>query len=153
MRYFYSSQLLREIDFSIENFYKLNVDQLKNLVILHEDTIRKIISNDKLSLNTEDQLQNFINELCSSNKKNFYKLYEYVCYENISNEKIESFINDFDCESITKDIWKSLSKRFLNKQNYDRIKQYKVKEIPFPDKSNDLKGIFSYFRSHLNIKD
>ena len=76
-RYFYLKKLSLDVDFLSENFYQLNDDQIQDLVTLHEDTIEKIISNDKLSLLTEDQLLKFILKLCNFNKK-YNSMYEYV---------------------------------------------------------------------------
>lgn len=76
-RYFYLKKLSLDVDFLSENFYQLNDDQIQDLVTLHEDTIKKIISNDKLSLLTEDQLLKFILKLCNFNKK-YNSMYEYV---------------------------------------------------------------------------
>ena len=128
-RYFYSKKLSLDIDFLSENFYQLNDEQIQNLGTLHEDTIKRITSNDKLSLYTEDQLLKFILKLCHFNIE-YNSMFEYVYFENVSNEQIELFVNNFNIEYMTMGTWKSISKRLFHVKNFNRMKKCKIfKEI------------------------
>lgn len=75
--------------------------------------------------------------------------------ENVSNEQLELFINNFNIEHMTIGTWKSISKRLFQAQNFNRMKKNKIfKEICYPKNSNELKGIIGYFRSiYSNIEE
>lgn len=106
----HKTNLVNEVDFLSEHFYELRQDQITELCNLHEESIENIINNDKLTLDTEDQLLKFIFKLCLKNSK-FSKFHENVYFKNLSNEMILEFFNTFEINYLTNGTWNSLSKR------------------------------------------
>ena len=85
---FYSNQISQEIEFLSVHFYELNDTLINKAIKLDYTIIEKIISNENLSLLSEDQLMIFIDKLCSINT-DYSNLYSYVYFNNISKERIE----------------------------------------------------------------
>lgn len=164
--FFYSKQLLFEIDFLSEHFYELDESHKKKLLELNKETIAKIISNKKLSLKTEDELLKFVNVLYTKNKE-FSQFFEYVHFTYVSNEVMNEFISIFDIDYLTHGAWNQLAERLMEAKEKEmegniRYKKLNVKKkenceskktIEIPKLSNSLKGIFSYLNEHSNIKD
>ena len=83
---------------------------MRNLSI---DTLTRILSNDKLQLNTEDQLLKFVNKCYKSDSK-YSILYETVLFEIVSSEVIKEFTLIFDNEDMNHETW-------LHLINWERI--------------------------------
>ncbi|KAK8843238.1 hypothetical protein M9Y10_025092 [Tritrichomonas musculus] len=153
---FYSNQISQEIEFLSVHFYELNDTLINKAIKLDYTIIEKIISNENLSLLSEDQLMIFIDKLCSINT-DYSNLYSYVYFNNISKERIEWFFNNFDIDSMTRETWMSLSKLLIG-QKKEKVSEtrYRNKESQFfkevPFSNNDLKGIFNFFKTNSNIK-
>lgn len=93
--FFYSSNLSREIDFLSIHFYELDENHRKQLLKISLGTIEKVISNDHLQLESEDQLLSFINQLYKENNQ-YSILYEYVMFSNVKSDTIGEFLTLFD---------------------------------------------------------
>ena len=143
----------KEIDFASEHLYDLLKDKENELQKLQLFTIDMIIKNEKLIINSEDQLITFINHLCS-NSKDYCDLYKYVQFSNVEQSKIDEFLNVFDPSYINNEIWKSISQRFNHKIVIDpksiaENNRYSQKRFPFIySKQHD--GIFSYLKEKSN---
>lgn len=153
-RFLFSTNLSLEVDFLSEHFYELDQSNEKKLFDLSESTIKRIILNDKIRLNSEDQLFEFIQNLCNYNPE-FYWLHEHVYFKHLSEDSIRNFFNAFKFEYMTSGIWGSLSKRFTNEKDEPNSERYKkiVKGIQISKEPNNLKGIIGYLRDNSNIND
>ena len=153
-KYFYKSNLENEIDFVSEHFSELNSEQIEDLMKVGDDILEQIIGNEKLSLESEDQLLRFVSDLYEKDVK-YSNFYEYVIFSNVELSSMKEFISKFDQEDLTRSTWESLAKCLLNEKVVNdrryRMKRKSVKEIPFSD--NNLKGIFSYLRTQSDIND
>ena len=107
---FYSKRFSEEIDFTSSHFYTICETKKEELNNLSLSTLIKIINNDKLELNSEDQLMNFVNELYS-NDKNYSILYEYVQFINVSVEMMKKFLSIYDNNDMSCEMWLQLSIR------------------------------------------
>ena len=120
----YSNLLEKDIEYISSHFYEIYETHEKEVETLLPTTIERIISNQSLKLKNEDQLFNFINELClkqnENENENYSRFYGYVIFSNLSPESMETFINNFDYNEIDHETWTSLSNRLTKpilKQN------------------------------------
>lgn len=149
---FYQNQLNDEIDFLASNFYEIADKQEKKLSELSLVTLERVLSNDKIVLNSEDQLLNFVNMLYSKNN-DFSILYEYVNFLNVSKSTIDNFLNTFKFESMSRNIWMSVIVRLRedvakfdgddNLRGDRYFRQLVEKEIPFKGEDS-FNGIIKY---------
>ena len=134
---------------------------MRNLSI---DTLTRILSNDKLQLNTEDQLLKFVNKCYKSDSK-YSILYETVLFEIVSSEVIKEFTLIFDNEDMNHETWLHLIKRLQievqiekessqskrYRQNQANLQAEKKQGIEFsPPGQNTFKGILNYLRTQSN---
>lgn len=101
---FYSPQLQKDIEFISTHFCELNPTEQNEISDIDILILEKIISNEKLKLDSEDQLLSFINKIYS-NCPIFFYLYQYVNFLNVSAAAIKDFLNIFDCNHINQEIW------------------------------------------------
>lgn len=157
---FFSKKISEEIDFLSEHFSELVNKERENLSEMSIDHIERIISNDKLQLDNEDQLLKFINELSMKNDQ-YSILYEYVYFPNVETSTISEFLSIFDINLMNNKIWSSLS-LLLKKskiesgrskliENRYRKPIQKMNEIKYSH--DNLNGIFGYFMNNSNIKE
>lgn len=148
----------KEIDFIASHFYEINKEELKNIDI---SIIELILSNDKIQLEDENSLLDFVIELYQKNEKNS-NLFEYVDFSAVDQENIEEFVNTFDLNDINLSIWKMICKRIIQTSPSKKVNQLRYhKEINdnvkvFELKSkNELNGIFKYLSDQTkgNIHD
>lgn len=155
---FFSSDIFsKEIGFLSEHFNEIECKDFDKLLQMKEETLEKIIDNDKLNLDTEDQLLKFINLLYLKNDK-YSKFYEFVLFENVEKQAMKEFISIFNIDHLTTGGWRSIMKAFTEgkqskeqKCRYHRKSGKKVTEISMS--GNNLKGIFNYFNTESNIKN
>lgn len=148
----YSKQLQDDIDFIATHFI-LTKDKTTELLDLNLETLAKILSNENLILESEDQLLSFINQLYRTNNK-YSVLYQYVNYVKISTDKMKEFIENFDFQHLQKPIWDSLSYRLQqplnqenlnNNENQNQQHLYGITQIIKPNEENN--GIIHYIQS------
>ena len=151
----------------------------KEFETLLPTTIERIISNQSLKLKNEDQLFNFINELClkqnENENENYSRFYGYVIFSNLSPESMETFINNFDYNEIDHETWTSLSNRLtkpiLNQnenENAEQRRRYENTKIEneneklkknceenffSPQQENEFVGIINYLKSKGDISN
>ena len=149
---FYSKFLKEEIDFISSKFYEIDNDQQEEMTNFKYETIEKIIMNENLRIKDEDQLLNFINKLYLKNS-NFSNFYEFVIFSNASSETVDIFLEIFDMNNITNEIWKSLSNRLkheiTNEKSDNSIRYFESSEnCKIFSYKNDLQfnGILDYLR-------
>lgn len=159
----YSKSFKEEIDFVSLNFYKFNEKQIQKLASLQIKTIESILSNTKLQLSIEDQLLKFINQIYLNDSKNSY-LYEYVEFANVTGTTITEFLDIFDLNDLTNELWKLLSVRLeqeIININPSEIRHYtnnniRYEGIDIPFNENQIfNGIINYIKnnSKINILD
>lgn len=127
-QYFYVQYLSEEIDFITKHFYELTEEQEEKLHELSIDTLEKILSHNEIQLRDENQILNFLNHLYESDSK-YSKLYKFVYFTFVDEQKIKEFIQIFDINDITTEIWSSISNRLKEKldvksQKIDHIDHY-----------------------------
>lgn len=144
---FFSKRLSSEIDFISSRFYEICETKKEELKSLSIDTIDKIINNEKLELDSEDQLLHFVNELFVTNS-NYSFLYEYVQFENISCEMMKEFISIYDIDFMNCAVWKSISMRLEKEVKIEK----KVKNRHLYKKTNENCKSNSNSNSNKGIK-
>ena len=112
-------------------------------------TIEKVVCNDHLRLESEDQLLKFINQLYVEDIE-FAELYEYVFFSNVESESLDEFLSIFNYSDLTAGTWHSIFKHFRNKQNETITKRYR-KRISFS--KNNLNGVFNFLQKNSNIEE
>ena len=156
---FYHNRFSSEIEFISSHFSELCEDKEEELTKLSIDTLIKILSNENLQLETEDQLLKFSNKLYSNDAK-YSILYETVLFENVTSDSMKIFTSIYDMNDLTSSTWNRLSKRLeqdspnKNEKSSEKNKRYKnVKErgIEFQwSDQNEFKGIIHYLREKSN---
>ena len=145
----------KEISYLSSRFYKIDIEQLKTLT---SEQLYYTLTKKGLSVISEDWLFDFITDL-STNKDDSYKsLYEFVEFQNISDEKMKEFIAIMSLDQMNEGIWQSVCRRLENQpiktnRNYKNNKgDDNLIRIPFEMK-NEMKGIISFLNSkyHCNI--
>ena len=173
----YSNLLEKDIEYISSHFYEIYETQAKEVETLLPTTIERIISNQSLKLKNEDQLFNFINELCmkqnENENENYSRFYGYVIFSNLSPESMETFINNFDYNEMDHETWTSLSNRLtkpiLNQnenenENAERRRRYESTKIEneneklknnceekffSPQQEDEFVGIINYLKSKV----
>lgn len=118
----------KAIEYAAKNFEKVDKNQLKKL---NQHTLLSIVSNQKLVLENEDSLLNFIFTLYENETSNYFlkesiaELFEAVSFENLSSTGFQKFINLFDPSSMTTSLLRKISYSFdhkhenQNEQNFE----------------------------------
>lgn len=153
---FYSPQLQKDIEFISTHFCELNITEQNEISDIDISILEKIISNEKLKLDSEDQLLLFINKLYSNNPRFFY-LYQYVNFLNVSTAAIKDFLNIFDCNHINQEIWEKISIRLqqeISTQSVGNNGRYTEPKLSLLYEQNkEFQGIINYIQTHGNINN
>ena len=96
------SPVKKMIDFCSEHF-----DEIPQYELFETEmtTIEEIIKNEKLKLESEDSLVEFLIELYERKKESAFS-FEYAYFNEISKETIEKFVDAFSIEDMTSGVWK-----------------------------------------------
>lgn len=162
----YSELIKKDIDFISEHFYELCEQHFDDINQLDINIITSIISNEKLQINDEDQLVLFINKLYTNENK-YSLLYEFVYFENVSEDIMNKFIDIFDINDLTNETWKSISIRLKseikNTKKSEKTNRYKQEGINLSheqkginlsyEQDKEFNGIFKYLLSDGNIDE
>lgn len=87
----FNVNLIKETEFISVHFYEICEKKIDDFLNIDIDLIANIISNDKLQLNTEDQLLKFVNTLYKTDSK-YSILYDHISFTNVSSEAMKEFI-------------------------------------------------------------
>lgn len=156
---YFPERYSEEIEFISTNFDELLTTKEEELMNLKIETIEKVLTNEHLTIETEDALLRFVNKLYKRNP-NFSFLYEYVYFINVSSEAIKEFTHNFDADDITGGAWMRLCERLEAEDLKDqkvkgreaRYKKQKERGMTFqPSESDPFSGIINYFRENGNI--
>ena len=136
------------IDFISSHFYLIDQDMLNQLPI---EIIHSIILNSNLRLESEDSLFDFIHKLSEEKYKSsdIIALYENIDFRNLSENKFNFFIKNFDFTKMTCDLWKKLCLLFHNRSSQVELASsryiYKGKSIIIdPENPNSMCGIIDF---------
>ncbi|KAK8857589.1 hypothetical protein M9Y10_015994 [Tritrichomonas musculus] len=153
------SPVKKMIDFCSEHFDEIPHNELFETEMT---TIEEIIKNEKLKLESEDSLVEFLIELYERKKESAF-LFEYVYFNEISKETIEKFVDAFSIEYMTSGVWKSISMKLTesNKRRYadqkatNKIQDKKSAEKTFLFEGQNFNGIVKYLTDKTggNIHD
>ena len=116
--------------------------------------IEKIISNESLQVKSEDKLLEFVIEKYEEDPTN-NNLFEYVEFQNVNEETVEKFIEQFSISDLNQAIWRSICKRLLPSKN-SQIKQERYKTIEkYHAKGKEFFGLMRYLTEETggNIHD
>ncbi|KAK8848292.1 hypothetical protein M9Y10_019352 [Tritrichomonas musculus] len=162
------------INFISSHFY--SIDQ-KKLLQLPTRILYSIISNEFLQIETEDSLFDFIIQFFNDKKENQEKVsnneskidlisfYEQINFENLSEQKIEQFLDTFDPNEMSTALWNKLRPCIHEspnrKKNQRETKKHeqnneRIKTIKYDGNiSNSLNGIIDYLtkESGGNVSD
>lgn len=158
---FYSKQMTKEIEYISSHFFELTETQEDKISRFEITTIERIIENCQLRLKDENQLLNFVNRLYSIDRK-YFNFYEFICFSNVDENKISEFIDIFDINDITTEIWTNISYRLKEKVLKNEIEnstsssfeqnRYKKRKKTFlmKNNSNEFDGIINHLRHESN---
>lgn len=152
------------INYLSSHFFELNEEQKEEIMKIDFELIEKVLNNEKLQINDEDQLLRFINSLYLKDKK-YSNLYCYIIFSNVSAESMKEFVEIYDINDINNFIWKSITERLTKEiKNNNNLcqKRYKVehkskeeekKRMKFSyQKGNCFNGILNHLRNKSNGK-
>lgn len=140
------------IDFLSKNFYLLDKNELLKL---NKSILFSIISNDHLTIENEDILLDFINQIFKvknhkneiGDEKSIIEFYEKVEFSELSEQKFHEFIVAFDISEMTNELWRKLNFCFFNDENTKNQNRYfhTEKTFEFDEKlNNSFDGIIHY---------
>lgn len=143
------SNVKKLIEFASSHFNEVCNDKLKRLPI---EIISEILDEKTLEIEDEDCLLNFILDLyCEDDRYSI--LFEYVKFQNLSNESLTKFYEKFNIEDINCGIWKSIFKLLLQPNEMDdtQNKRYSLKIKTFEhDSNNEFHGIMRHLSEETN---
>lgn len=156
----YRQKLEEEIEYIASHFYEIaskNCEQLKNLKY---ETLEQIISSENLVLNDEDQLIDFVNQLCEKDRE-FTSFYATVYFERVASGSISNFLNLINEDDITKSTWRRICDRLIqevktektvyNEKRYNKRVRSRI-EKPFTS-NGSFNGIINHLKSNGRIDD
>lgn len=139
--FLYKSKYNKMIQFLSEHFYEIDNNELKSL---DYEILDQILRNDHLKLKNEDLLVELLIEKYKEDEK-YSSLFEYVIFNNISEENLSEFINVFNISDINSGIWNSLCKRLLPKDKNASTNRYRFNLYEFKyTKGYEFNGIMKH---------
>ena len=136
------------IDFISSHFYSLDKNKIKKLP---KTVIYSIISNQKLKLESEDSLLDFIQELFEDDDKEIIDFYEQIELSQLSENKLIQFAESFNASNMTNHLWAKIRLCFNKKQKNVEINKERYKLITKTikleydgNKSHSMSGIIDY---------
>lgn len=97
-----------EISFLASIFFEIPYRELSTL---SPETLAKVFQNGNFKADSEDAVLNFVDQIFNEQGDEYQVLYDYILYENLSNEKIYTFLSNFSFYDISGKIWSSLCER------------------------------------------
>ena len=149
------------VEFISKNFYLIEEEKLLKL---SKRVLYSIISNESLTIESEDSLFNFINQLFNNNNEknpeiDLITFLEQIYYENLSDQILSQFLDNFNPNEMTVALWSKLRPCIhCNKTHSFNNSRYssKIKEIKYDgNTSHSLNGIIDYLtkESGGNVSD
>ena len=150
------------VKFISKHFYLIDKEKLFQLP---KRVLYSIISNESLTIESEDSLFDFINQLFNNQEKeenpeiDFITFLEQIYFENLSEEKLSSFLDNFNPNDMTVALWSKLrSCIHCNKTHSFNNSRYKskIKVIKYDGNiTHSLNGIIDHLtkESGGNVSD
>ena len=113
-----------EIEFISINFHDFHMKNPEAISTCDADIMERIISNDKLKLDNEEELFDIILKLYIKSKE-YSILFSYVIFLNISIQSIREFNQNFDINDINKSIWENICCRLEQDISPESMEEYK----------------------------
>ncbi|KAK8854361.1 hypothetical protein M9Y10_016921 [Tritrichomonas musculus] len=150
-------QINKMIKFASSHFSEISKEKIKKLP---KEMIERLMDEETLRIDEEDSLLNFIIELYEENDE-YSHLFEFVKFENLSQEGLKKFIEIFNIEQINSSIWKSIchrllpSKQMTTKDEERYINQFNEIHEFEHQANNEFHGIMRYLSDETqgNIHD
>ena len=94
------------------NLYQIlsKENERQQLLKLDLEIMERIVTHEKLVIETEDQLLEFINSLYSKNRESRH-LYQDVHFSHCSSTSIKTFLDHFSVDDIDEFIWSQMKRR------------------------------------------
>lgn len=148
---FFSKRILDEIDFISSHLFELPTEKEDELISLDQIIIEKILRNQLLKIESEDHLISLINRMYMKDQSNSI-LYEFVNFRCVSEAKIDEFIEIFNYNDLTKEVWDSFSKISKKERKEEKESdQYKqIKKEFLYEKKHEFKGIINFLKEKSN---
>ena len=135
------------INYASSHFSEISKEKIERLPI---EIIAEMMNEETLKIDDEDSLLNFIIELYLKDDK-YSILFEYVKFQNLTEEGLTRFIEVFSIEDINSSIWKSICERLLEKVTPSNKERYNVKCKEFKHQANnEFHGIMRYLTDETN---
>ncbi|KAK8838621.1 hypothetical protein M9Y10_032655 [Tritrichomonas musculus] len=156
---YFQERYLEEIEFISSNFAELVSTKESELQDLTIFSIEKVLSNEHLSIETEDSLLRFVNKLYERDR-NYSILYEHVYFINVTSSCMKEFTRIFDKDDMNGGTWKSIMERLESEcQRVNEVKRrtsnYKKEtgrgQVFQPSENELFSGMINYIRENGNI--
>ena len=155
--YYDDENIEKIISFISNHFYELDLEKIKQLP---STVIFKIISSPEFRVCDEDSLLKFIIDLYLNDQINS-QLFEYVLFNNVSEEVLELFISSFSIDDLNNNIWKAVCVRLFPSKNPKNEKIDRYQRIQLNSKNENIKefkltsgeefsGIMNYLNESTN---
>lgn len=143
---FFEKQISKEISFISSHLYEIFDQKKKELQELDEKSLTQILSNEHIQMKDEDQFIQFCNEIYTEDHE-FYFIFEFVQFENISKTNMKKFTEIFDKNDLTEKTWDNLCNRLIeiSTNNTNQTARYNQPEIEF-ESTNTFKGIIKHIQ-------
>ncbi|KAK8839380.1 hypothetical protein M9Y10_032317 [Tritrichomonas musculus] len=149
------------VEFISKQFYLIEKEKLFQL---SKRVLYSIICNECLRIESEDSLFDFIIQLFDNHKEeekeenDLISFLEQVYFENLSEEKLSQFLDNFNANDMTVGLWSKLRPCIHINKNHSISNRYKSKEkiIEYDgNNSHSLNGIIDYLtnKSGGNVSD
>ncbi|KAK8888785.1 hypothetical protein M9Y10_033524 [Tritrichomonas musculus] len=140
------SVLRSEIEFISGHFYEIDIGELKKF---GNDIISEVLKSSCLKIESEDSLLDFLIEIYSGDRSASF-LFDYVVFENVSDESLMHFYESFDIDDIDHEVWKMIVDRSIKSkvkptdQKFE--KRYFDKSVSsfLYEKGKEFKGIVNH---------
>ena len=146
-------QFEEEISFISNNFDSFYTKYPESISTLDVNIIERIISNDEMKLNNEEELFDLILELYDKSKE-YSILFSYVNFNNLSIESIKKFTHNFDINDINSHIWKNIRQRLEQDISHQKSHQdISTQTIEGTHQNHILKYLSEKFEGNVHTKN
>ena len=124
-----------EPEFIAKAFSEIPID---DLALLDLQTLTGILSNRYLKIESEGSLLNIIKQLIRIQGDECKSLYNYILFENLTNQELEEFLEEFDIGDLTGQIWNSFCHRMFKSSYQTSIEEHQERYTKKIEKGDDF---------------